>query len=367
MVYLIIVIFLSYVLFVVLLISGWQKISSYSLPPVRHDHFMTVVIPVRNEEHTIAILLADLARQHYPAFEVIVVDDHSVDNTAHVVKSFVSSNSSFRFLTNREEGKKQALTFGIQEARGTVIVTTDGDCRVSDAWLELINHNFQEDRIAMAFGGVAINQGGNFFADVQAIEFSSLIGSGAAAWAWGYPIMCNGANLAFRKKVFEEVNGYADNISVASGDDEFLLRKVLAVYPKGLSFLSDANTVVRTQPSGSVKDLLRQRIRWAGKWRHNTSPYAKLLAVYIFLIQVIFLVAMVLLFSRDGQVRSVAIGILIVRFVMEAFFLHRVCSFLNVRWRWTAYIVLQVIYPLYVVGTGLFSNFIPVTWKNRKI
>src|SRR5690242_14168389 len=100
MVYLIIVIFLSYVLLVVLLISGWQKTRSHALPPARQNNFITVVIPVRNEALTIATLLADLAQQRYTAFEVIVVDDHSVDTTAHVVQSFVLSNSKFRFLTN---------------------------------------------------------------------------------------------------------------------------------------------------------------------------------------------------------------------------------------------------------------------------
>jgi biofilm PGA synthesis N-glycosyltransferase PgaC len=367
MVYLIIVIFLSYLLFVVLLISGWQKARRQVSSPANNNIFITVVIPVRNEEHTIEALLSDLAKQQYQAFEVIVVDDHSVDTTAPVVKHFTLGDTRFRLVASHTEGKKQALTLGIQEARGTVIVTTDGDCRVSESWLMLINQHFQEDRIKLAFGGVALLQDDRFFSAIQAIEFSSLIGSGAATWALGYPTMCNGANLAFRKKVFEEVNGYAGNVNIASGDDEFLLRKVIARYPLGVSFMSEAGAIVRTQPAGSLKDLFRQRIRWAGKWRHNTSLHAKLLALYIFLVQVMLIVTMALLFSCKEPVGIVAGSIVMTRFVVEALFLYPVCRFLKVRWRWPAYIVLQVLYPLYVIITGWFSNFITVTWKNRNV
>jgi poly-beta-1,6-N-acetyl-D-glucosamine synthase len=367
MVYLIIVIFLSYLFFVALLITGWQKARRQVSSQARHDIFITVVIPVRNEEHTIGTLLSDLAQQRYQAFEVIVVDDHSIDTTAPVVKSFTRNDSRFRLITSHAEGKKQALTLGIQEARGTVIVTTDGDCRVSESWLMLINQHFQEDGVKLVFGGVALLQNHRFFSAIQAIEFSSLIGSGAATWAWGYPTMCNGANLAFRKEVFDEVNGYAGNVNIASGDDEFLLRKVIARYPGGVSFMSEAGVVVRTHPVRSLKDFFRQRIRWAGKWRHNTSLHAKLLALYIFLVQAMLIVTMVLLFSCQEPVRIIAGSIVMARFVVEAFFLYPVCKFLKVRWRWPAYIVLQVFYPLYVVITGLFSNVIPVTWKNRKV
>lgn len=365
MVYLIIVIFLSYIVVVMLLASGWQKISRPVLPSAHHDHFITVVIPVRNEASTITALLTDLSRQSYTTFEVIVVDDHSADATAEAVRPFTENDSRFRCIPNEGEGKKLALTTGIREARGAVIVTTDGDCRLGDRWLEVVNRHFQKDDIIMAFGGVAIGQGGGLFTDMQAIEFSSLIGSGAAAWAWGYPIFCNGANLAFRKLAFEEVKGYDGNTRIASGDDEFLMRKVVARYSEGLIFMGDASAVVRTQPAASVRDLFRQRIRWAGKWKHNTSLHTKLLAVYIYLVQIVFIITMALLFFGDSDIRIVAGSLLIIRFTAEASFLRRVCRFLNVQWRWLAFSGLQVVYPLYVVVVGLFSNFITVRWKGR--
>lgn len=254
MVYLIIVIFLSYLVFVMLLADGWQKAGKPVLPDAQRHHFITVVIPVRNEAGTIAALLTDLSRQSYAAFEVIIVNDHSFDATVEAVRPFIEDDSRFRCVTNLGEGKKLALTTGIREGRGAIIVTTDGDCRLGDRWLEVVNRYFQKDGIMMAFGGVAIGQDGNFFTDMQAIEFSSLIGSGAAACAWGYPVFCNGANLAFRKNVFEEVKGYDGNADIASGDDEFLMRKVMARYPQGLIFMGDAGAVVRTQPAASIQD-----------------------------------------------------------------------------------------------------------------
>ncbi len=60
-------------------------------------------------------------------------------------------------------------------------------------------------------------------------------------------------------------------------------------------------------------------------------------------------------------------ALLIVRCVAEAWLLIPVCRFLKIKWRWDAFLVLQFIYPFYVVGIGLFSNFTAVTWKDRRI
>lgn len=328
--------------------------------------FISVVVAARNEEKNIEALLHDLSRQRYASYEVIIVDDHSHDNTLQRAQYVTKEYTSFSIISSTHTGKKLALTEGVKHAQGSIIVTTDADCRVPAHWLSAIAIYFQQPEVKMVFGGVRMEQK-NFFDDLQAIEFGSLIGSAAATAAMGYPTMCNGANIAYRKAVFEEVNGYSGNTHVSSGDDEFLMRKIKALYPTGIYFVNDEQAVVTTQPNETVGAFIRQRLRWAGKWRHNTSVYTTLLAVYIFLIQAITLVCWTLLFFYDGRLQVTALLFLTVKTLTEFLFLRSVCRFLRCRWNGLAFITLQFIYPFYVTGIGLFAHFIPQQWKGRPL
>ena len=219
----------------------------------------------------------------------------------------------------------------------------------------------------LVFGGVAITPGRRLFDHTQAVEMASLIGSGASALWWGYPLFCSGANLAFRKAAFEAVEGYAGNFGVASGDDEFLMRKIIAKYPGSLAFAATPDNVVGTQPAPSLKSFIQQRMRWAGKWKYNNSLYAKAVAVYIFLVQVTLAAALVFVFSGDRSLHRVSAAILAGRFIAEFLFLYPVTRFLGIRWNWLGYIVLQVVYPWYVIMTALFSAVLKGSWKGRKL
>lgn len=328
--------------------------------------FITVLIAARNEAKNIGALLHDLAKQDYASYEVIIIDDHSEDNTIEVAERFTSEYTSLMIIRNKNEGKKLALTEGVRHAQGSVIVATDADCRVPAQWLSAIAIYFRQPEVKMVFGGVRMQQQ-NFFHDLQAIEFSSLIGSGAATAAMGYPTLCNGANIAYRKAVFEEVNGYTGNTHVPSGDDEFLMRKIQAIYPNSIYFMNDAASVVTTKPNETAGAFVRQRLRWAGKWRYNSSVYTMLLAIYIFSVQVNTVMCWGLLFYSDERLQVAALSFLGVKALLEFLFLRHVCRSLGCRWNGLAFMTLQVIYPLYVMGIGLFAHFIPQQWKGRPL
>ena len=136
----------------------------------------------------------------------------------------------------------------------------------------------------MVFGGVKL-EGSSFFSALQSHEFLSLIGTGAATLWYGLPSMCNGANLAFRKAIFFEVGGYANNLHIPSGDDEFLMRKIFQLFPEGIQFVSDSDAVVSTPASLALKEFVHQRVRWAGKWKHNVSSWNAVVAIFIFCFQ----------------------------------------------------------------------------------
>jgi poly-beta-1,6-N-acetyl-D-glucosamine synthase len=365
----IILLFISYAVLVLLLMGGWLRaIAQFSRSGERAVQFISVVVPVRNEAASIGSVLNDLFDQAYPKdkLEIIVVDDHSEDGTVQVVEGRISNNSvTSRIVANEGLSKKSAITTGVSVAMGKIIVTTDADCRVGRGWLNTINDTFNDNNIMMVFGPVKIQVDDSIFSKIQATEFSSLIGSGAATMAFGVPTMCNGANLAFRKDAFVEVDGYEGNAHVASGDDEFLMRKIIKKYPEGIRFNASQQSIVSTKPQLTLSEFINQRIRWAGKWKFHSDLKSKVLAVYIALFQLSVLTLPVLV-VMEYLTPLIAVIFLLVKAILELIFLRFVTSWLGVKWDWLSFIVLQFIYPLYVLGIGLASSFLKPVWKGRK-
>jgi biofilm PGA synthesis N-glycosyltransferase PgaC len=354
-------IFILYFLLLTGLLVGWKRaMQEQKQPGAGKEKLISVIIPVRNGELTIGKLLTDLSLQEFKNFEIIVVNDHSEDETLWILSRFDLKN--LNIINNKGRGKKAAITSAITMAKGAIIVTTDADCSVPAEWLKQIHEQFRNKKLMMTFGGVRMEGDDSFFSSLQAMEFSSLIGSGAATAALGFPTVCNGANLAFRKKIFLKVKGYEDNLQIPSGDDEFLMRKIQKHYPGSIHFLNHPQAVVTTHPEPSLEGFFHQRLRWASKWRFNSSPFPKVLAVFVLLIQISFLINWIFVFTT---LNMQSLFILTVKMILEAAFLLQVCRFLVIRWNWLAFFALQLIYPLYVIIIAGASFFVPFQWKNR--
>jgi poly-beta-1,6-N-acetyl-D-glucosamine synthase len=368
MTFIFIIIFLSYVVVVFGLITGWIKAMGVTGPGVAKEKFISVIIAFRNEEASIGQLINDLQQQDYPhdKFEIILVNDYSDDNSIGIITDSLRGPISSKLINNASPGKKSALTEGIRHAVGEIVVTTDADCRMGKEWLRSINASFYEGNIQMTFGPVRFYTDESFFSSIQAIEFSSLIGTGAATAAFGFPTLCNGANLAFAKDAFTETGGYAGNDHIASGDDEFLMRKIEAKYPGGIRFNNNPKSLVTTTPQKSLSDFFNQRLRWAGKWRHHDGTNSKLLAMYVFLFQVSVMVLPFFVLMGDISV-YVMLGLLFAKASVEFFFLRPVCAWLNIPWRWLSFGILQLVYPVYAVGVALAALFKIPSWKGRPL
>ena len=365
MTFVFILLFFPYLLLLGLMIYGWNRGLNKGSPPKKgYRPAISVVIAARNESQTIERILKDISRQTYEDFNVILVNDGSTDRTSEIVMQHVAQDARFTLVRSGGEGKKAALTTGIQVSKGEIIVTTDADCSLDRHWLQMISGYFEDRETMLVFGGVKISSS-TFFSSIQAHEFLSLIGTAAATQWWGFPTMCNGANLAFRKQVFYEVGGYSNNLHIPSGDDEFLMRKIFQLYPKGIKFVACKQAVVTTS-AVNMRQFIHQRIRWAGKWTRNSSMWSVCLAGFIFLFQLSIL-AMPWVIFFDLLSVPLAITLLTLKVVMEGVFLKKIAAFLNVSWNWTVFFVLQIAYPFYVVLIAIISPCIPFEWKGRTL
>jgi poly-beta-1,6-N-acetyl-D-glucosamine synthase len=366
----VLLLFLLYYLLMVFLLEGWRR----AIQPGKMNAerlTVSVVVPFRNEARNCNTVLDSLAAQNYPNDKVdfILVDDHSSDGTGSLIIQWMASHPSGSFrlvsLAEGQEGKKAALTEAINQAKGEIIVTTDADCQFPPTWLQSITDTFTPET-QVVVGPVSLDEKGDFFSTLQSMEFAALIGVGASTLAWGKPTMCNGANLAYRKRVFAEVNGFSGNEHITSGDDEFLLRKIFQLYPDGVRFNNTAEGIVRAAPAVSLRSFIQQRIRWAGKWSSHGIGVSSSMAVFIFLFysSVIALLPLAMLNYISLQDTLLLLS---GKLLFEGIWLYRLTSFLKIPFRFQSFFVLQIVYPMYVIFFALTANFLQAEWKGRKI
>ncbi|MCC3154656.1 glycosyltransferase [Hymenobacter sp. BT770] len=332
----------------------------------------SVLIAARNEAEALPQLLRDLAAQALPAacFEVLIADDHSTDATAALVTAAAQETGLALRLVSlpaAQTGKKAALFAAFQAAKAPWLVCTDADCRVGPGWLAAYAAQLERAPQANFISGPVLLTGpATFLHLLVGLEFAGLVGVGGACISRQQPTMCNGANLAYRRSAFEAVGGFVDNAHVASGDDEFLLHKIHAAFPGTVHFLADEKAIVRTAAPRTLPTLLRQRVRWASKWRHYQSRAPRRLAVLV-------LGANVALAAGAGvglawpALWPWVLAAWVIKLGADAWFLSPVLAFFGQRkWLW-GLLPLQVLYAPYALAVGAAGWRGGYEWKGRAV
>ncbi|QHT67179.1 glycosyltransferase [Rhodocytophaga rosea] len=370
---------IAYTFFTLFLIIKWIQLKTVDALAASIPHLrITVVIAIRNEEKNIIELLEDLNRQTFSSAqtEVIIVDDHSTDNTLSIIQFFqqraiftlhvLELKNYIPVPLSAGNYKKKAIEIAVHQATGELIATTDGDCRVGKYWLNSIAQYYQTHQARFISGPVTFHAEQTLFEHLQTVEFASLIGSGAVLLATGMPVMCNGANLAYSKEAFMAAGGYQDTAGSPSGDDIFLLQKINRLYPGKAFFLKSPEAIVHTRAKSSWQEFLQQRKRWASKWNLYQDKTASLIAIFIFISNFSLLIGLVLVMCQLYPLRMFLIQIAI-RFGIEFVFLTLVLKFLNKQKNIPFILPLQLVYFLYVSLVGLITHRKGYEWKGRKL
>jgi len=360
-----------YVMTLTYLIKGWAALK---LPEIKLSDFSTkvsVLIAARNEEDKIHLTIEDILNQGYPKqlTEIIIVDDHSTDNTSEIIKSF--ANRGIKLLQLKEDKplnsyKKKAIADAIKLSTGELIVATDADCRMGSKWLSSVVGYFEKQDLVMISSPVTYFEEKSVFERMQTLEFYSLIGTGAAFIGNRRASTCNGANLAYRKDAFYEVGGFTGIDDLASGDDELLLQKMAARYPGKIGFLKMYDAIVFTHAKHTLKEFLQQRRRWASKSVKYKDKSVVLLVVGLWLFNISVLINFCLGFF-DISFLKLFIAQFTLIFFLELGFLLPVSSFFKRKKLISLLIVSIPFYIVYLIYIGLTGNNSSYTWKGRVV
>lgn len=370
MIFMIILFLTLYTVAILWIVFGFYKLpaQAYKIAPLQIN--FSVVIVFRNEAENLPELLQSICEIDYPKhlFEIIFVNDASGDASSEIIeKELNNKDVHFQILENKRYSnapKKDAISLAVKKAKNTWIVTTDADCMVPKNWLLQLNTQIITENPKMVAMPVIYERKKGMSQAFQFLEGLSLQIVTMTGFGWKKPMLCNGANLAFEKDIFFEVNGYEGNNSIASGDDIFLLEKIRKLYPQNLSYLKNKEAAVITKPVRDWKAILEQRVRWASKTKHQKNTTAWLLGIAMLLGNISFIVSLLWVFIDPLQV-FIYLGFMCFKLVLDVWVLNLGGGFFRAQFELPDFIKSSLIYPFVIVWVLIYSVKGNYHWKDR--
>jgi cellulose synthase/poly-beta-1,6-N-acetylglucosamine synthase-like glycosyltransferase len=366
-----------YAYFFVLYIKHWDALPFFKKREHYTPHtFISVLIPARNEEDNILQCIDSILNGSYPheLFEIIVIDDHSDDLTPQYVRNLGIQNVRLIELKNyiplgeNQPFKKRAIEAAIGESKGDLIVTTDADCLVLKDWLTLFAQYYEIEGKRFIAAPVNFHEEQSLFERFQSLDYIGMMGITGAGVQGNFTHMCNGANLAYEKKLFHEVDGFKGIDHVASGDDMLLMQKIARFFPKVLGFLKNADATVYTKAKPTIKDFFSQRLRWASKSSSYTEGFTVFQLFVVFLFYCTIVLNVLMSFVWDSRLVILVIAQILIKILFDYAFLKIMTRFFSRQDLMAAFLRGQMMHLIYIIFVGLLSNVKKkYTWKGRTV
>ena len=336
---------------------GMTKLFKHQIQ--QEQQSISVIIAARNEESSIGNLVHSLVNQDYPSnkFEIIVVNDRSVDSTASIVERFTLLHSHVRLITiesNKTDmpDKKNALRTGIDQSSFKILAFTDADCIVPPHWLNEISKQYTTD--------VGVVAGYSPYTKILANSFlryeefiNSLIAASAIEWKKAF--MCTGRNFSYRKTLYTEIGGFEGIKKSISGDDDLFLQLAQQKTNWNIRYMISPDSYISTTPPHSFSQFVNQRARHV-----SASKYYALqiklafsfvhlfhLSIFIgfFFVPFISLIALLIKFNVDALYITVGKNVFHEEFSLVEFMIHD---------------SLLVLYSFFIAPLGFLKTF---DWK----
>ncbi len=368
----VIVIGLIYFISIGILLIGNLQLPEFSSEEKTPKNRFSIIIPFRNEAQHLPKLLASIQKLEYPftLFEIIFVDDDSEDASANSIQEALVSYPkplNYSVISNiRVTGspKKDAITTAVNIAKHDWILTTDADCQLPQKWLATYDAFIQENDPKLVAGPVDLEVDITFLQHYQQLDSWSLQSVTRGSFGLADPLLCNGANLAYKKDAYKAVNGFAGNDHIASGDDIFMLEKMKKAFPNEMYYLKSEEAIVTTRPQKNWTSVVRQRIRWASKTSQQKTLTSKVLGVIIFTSNLLVIAGVALCFIQK-ELLPFYISFLVGKVLIDTIFLFRSAIFFKKTLHPFYTLLSSFLYPFITlcVVFGSFSG--SYRWKGR--
>lgn len=325
----------------------------------------SVVICARNEENNIRHCLNSILAQEcdWKNTTVILVDDASTDRTYTIGSEMLKKNGLRHHLVRNEArlGKKASIAKALELVSAGVVILRDADTfTTSKTWLKTILQRSPND--SFIIGPVAIANYSGLLWALQAIENNILAVLSCGSAYFRTPFLSSGANLAFRKEVYSAVDGFRSHAHIPSGDDVLFMEDVRKKTSSKISYLKNTASLVVTFPVLDLEKLIRQRIRWASKFRYNSSFLNSGLAFLVLAVNASWLFCCFYI-ALTVHFKMYCVVFILFKVLIDLLLLLLASSFLRNKNLWWYVLPVAIIYPLYALVVGIGSVTKKTNWK----
>lgn len=282
---------------------------------------VSVIICAKNEAENLERNLPHILNQDYTNYEVVLVNDGSTDQTLEIMEQYKAKHKTVKVVDVKTNeafwgNKKYALTLGIKASTHNFLVFTDADCRPnSSLWLQHISSKFSNQKaIVLGYGAYekkkfsVLNLLIRFETILTALQYFSYA-------KLGIPYMGVGRNMAYRKELFFNNNGFNGHMSVKSGDDDLFINEVADKGNTALCYVKESFTI--SAPEESLKGWIRQKRRHVSTSRLYKFKHKLLLGLFYFT-QLCFWILTVLLLTLGYNWIWIAC-LFTIRFIVQLF------------------------------------------------
>ena len=286
---------------------AWYKnktAKSFPLTPV------SVIICAKNEEENLRNNLQAILDQNYPAFEVIVINDNSTDETMNVLFDFSYKYSNLVFRNLQQEsrglmGKKYALTIGLKAAKNDIVILTDADCMpASKNWLREIRLKFEENKeIVLCYAPYKKFPGflnkciryETFWAALHYLSFAMA----------KTPYMGVGRNMAYKRKLFFNQNVFVKTPELLSGDDDLFINEIAT--SRNTKIQITPESFMNSTPKTTWDEWFYQKKRHISTGIHYKLRHQFLLGLQTFSLALFYLSFILLIIYSNKQIEILGI------------------------------------------------------------
>ncbi len=342
----------------------WNAIGMYRIPLEQEvNRGFSIVVCARNEGDNLPVLMHQLLEQDYPDYEVILILDHCTDESMRIASSIADSRFRFIEITSTPEGfnpKKYAIQQGISQASKEWILLTDGDCQVhSKKWISAYNDQITAE-IEVVLGIGLYQKHSGLLSEFIQYETFQTASSYLSKAISGKPYMGVGRNLAYKKSIFLQSQGFKGLESITGGDDDLLIQKIATVHNTRVTLSKESQTL--SAPSRSWINYLHQKTRHLSVGRYYKKEISFMLAlrsVVHFFLWLCFLILVGI--SQKWALALMAFGGFL---ILKGLIYHRISQQLSVKFNMLLLPFLDFGYAVVLPLVGIRSFFVKnYVWK----
>lgn len=360
----------GYVMMISRILTGWESTPEWTIPKNYNPNTsISIIIAARNEGGNIKTCLTSILKCDYPSdlLETIVIDDASTDDTLMQAKSVISDNINVIHSDNNI-GKKGALALGIESAKGSLIIATDADCQANTQWLKSMSSFYEETGARLIAAPIQYDIDKSVIQRFQYIDGINNMAVTANGIKKKSYFMANGANLAYEKSLFIELDGFEASNQNASGDDMHMIQSAAKLDPSSVRFLKSKGAIVFTQPETSLRNLINQRKRWATKTKSYSDKRIMKIQGYVFFFNLLLLTNLFLSFFGAGFSLFGFLFGTFIKLSIDYMYLAKLQAYFESKDALKSFLPASAIFSGYILLAGWWALFpSSYIWKGRDL